>query len=1218
MGRLASCLKKARGFFSKEEIDSIIASSENYQKEGYGESMADSMAIVDFNESLNKELNSLKAKIGIPVEEFSKPEIKTIEQAKTEEEVGGIDISESERNTLLAEGYDNSTINKAVKEANELRKLPAKELFKKLSERGVFNLGKGDTNVERPDVGLATAEYNTTLNQLEKNKDTKTIEKLMNFIEDIKSSGVVNTIRGTGGMTERFSMPLHRALLENSNPERGLTEVEESEKLAEEKARLEYEASVPSGEQYQKQSTAKGDVQKVLDRIKKSMPKVNVVVDEKLNAAGKVQGNVLTINPYYAGVDTPIHEAGHILIDAIGFNNKVIQSGIAQLKDTKLWKEKASDKDYSKLSDEMLAKEVLAEAIGREGAGIFDKEVNRNKFMAILDYIYTKLKQLLGIDKNVAKSLAKQIIAGIGTKELTGTTAEEQLAKRREKSEDERAVEKAYNDLMEVDNLSEIPYELLLDAYNKIITSDTIPAGKTATIRNELLKRIGMNIFQRGQNMVKNDPKYSPEKAIKKDISWIDKHLKVLTHFGESFPEMKFLSDKFQTAYFDKIKESREKKNLNEKLAIEVIKDRNKKLGLSLTRGKEFIQQLFGNQNYKFFDYLDNGSGDLITLDEAKKKGLSEAQINYLKFVREQIAERKGIIGSEAYDIPMSVIKTDKRFYENYQTENAVSALSSLLGNTHNINKVRIPFTNPNTGKEQVAEYEEIEKTLVDYGKKGPKQKVKAVAAIAKYNFRARRQLRENVNVDEKGQENVLNVVRGGDYSLDEKGHLTSRFDKPRDPNRAYSKDFYTAMQEFIDDTQHVKHISPLLPIINSIDYLNKNGVYQYDEDGNKITLHAQKKNVEEWLKGWVDTHIIQRPSENDPAIDTTLKFLRTWASLSTMLFNVPAQGMNLAIGIYNNWRKENSQTVAKGLARLFVGKGGRKLNKDSGYGAVNPIAAAIIQKYGASSADMDSNPIQTAGGALAKLGFLGTKWGEFIVQGSGLLGKMSDEDFNSFEFKKNKFGVDELVIKDSVKNKEALEKRILNHIDEVSDVQGKYSAKDRRNIMNNEFGKALMQYKVWIPDWFRVRFGEKGSWTSMMRGGLTEIKNQIKDEGFIKTLASGKDTQAVKDFKSNLKGLMTTALLMSFVHSDDDDDKKSLAAKTVQRALNDVLFVFDPNSAKFLISHPVAAVSKVTELIDAVAHLNELNPERSAKDIIRLTPGKKALDVANYLSEED
>jgi len=1079
MGRLTSCLKKAKGFFSKEEIDSIIASSESYQKEGYAESMAESMAIVDFNEVLNKELNDLKTKAGISVEEFSSPEIKTI---------GDVEEQMIEESVKREEAQNRELSEQEVKD--ELEKESAREQV--FSETG----------------------------------------------------------------------------------------------------------------QFQKTSNRKGDVQKVLDRIKKSMPKVNVVVDENLKSAGKVQGNTLTINPYYAGTDTPIHEAGHILIDAIGYEKKVIQSAITQLKSTPLWAE--TKQRYPELSDEMLAKEVLAEAIGIEGAGIFDKEVDRNKFMAILDYIYSKLKQLLGLDKNVAKSLAKQIIAGIGTKELTGTTAQEQLAKRREKSEDEKAVEKAYNDLMQVDNLSEIPYELLLDAYNKIITSDTIPSGKTATIRSELLKRIGMNIFQRGQNMVKNDPKYSAEKAIKKDISWIDKHLKVLTHFGESFPEMKFLSDKFQTAYFDKIKESREKKNLNEKLAIEVIKDRNKKLGLSLTRGKEFIQQLFGNQNYKFFDYLDNGSGDLITLEEAKKKDLSEAQINYLKFVREQIGERSGIIGSESYDIPMSVIKTDKRFYESYQTENAVSALSSLLGNTNNINKVRISFVNPNTGKEQIAEYEQIEKILVDYGKKGVKEKIKSVTAITKYNFKARRQLRENVNVDEKGQENVLNITRSGDYSLDEKGQLMSRFDKPRDAKRAYSKDFYTAMQEFIDDTQHVKHISPLLPIINSIDYLNKNGVYQYDEDGNKITLHAQKKNVEEWLKGWVDTHIIQRPNENDPAIDTTLKFLRTWASLATMMFNVPAQGMNLAIGIYNNWRKENSQTVAKGLSRLFKGA------------TINPVAIDIIRKYGAVSTDIDSNPIQTAGGIMAKLGFLGTKWGEFVIQGSGLLGKLDQDDIDSFEYKVNKLGVKELVVKEGV-DKERLEKKILNAIDEVSDVQGKYSDKDRRNIMNNEFGKALLQYKLWSLDWYQTRFGEKGSFTgTFVNGGIKEMKDSIKDKGFIKTFSSGRDTQSVKDFKSNLKGLMTTALLMSFAYSDDDDKKKSKAVKVVQKALSDVMFIFDPNNLKFTISRPVASIGKVEELLDAVSHLNEFDAEKSGKDVVKMLPSKKILDIVDYLESED
>ncbi|MFA7287685.1 MAG: hypothetical protein WC055_02295 [Melioribacteraceae bacterium] len=1213
-------MDKIKGF-SQKETDNLIASSDKYKKEGMSDVDADTKAVMDLYASLQEEINKLKTKSdkqeSVKKTVSVKPELvkeapKTTSVESKSREVKDVEINQVEKNALISEGYDNSTINKAVKEANELRRLPAKELFKVLNEKGVFNLGKGDTNVERPDIGLASSEYNNTLSQLEKSKDTKTIEKLMNFIEDIKETGVIKTIRGTGGKTERFSAPLHRSLLEKSNPDRGLTEIEEKEKLAEEETRLAYESQLEDAAQYQKVSDKAGNISKAVDRIKKVMPKVNVVMDNTIKGAGQVKGNTLSINPDYAGFDTPIHEAGHILIDSIGYSNKVIQAAIAQLKTTPLWEE--TKKLYSDLNEEMLGKEVLAEAIGREGAGIFDKEVDKTRFKALLDYIFNKLKQLFGVDKNIAKSLAKQIIGGIKTKELVGKNETVQEARKREISEDEAALNELYEVFKNTPDLSKFKYEDLLDAYNIIITSTDIPQGKENKIKNEILKRIGMNFFQRSMDKARNDPKFSEEKAIKKDIGWFDKQFKVLSHFSNAFPEMKGLSDLWQTAYFDKIKASREKKNLNEKLAVEVIKDRNDRLGI-VQRGKEFIQQLLGNQNYKYFDYLDNGKGGLITVSEANQKGYTKAQIDYLKFVREEIGERKNLIASESYDVAMDVLRTDKRFYENFQTENSVAAVSSLLGNTHNINKVRIKFTNPLTGKEEISEYENIEKILTKYGEKGVKEKFKALLAIGKYNYRARKQLKESVSVDEKGESNVLNVIRKGEYSLDENGQLKSKFDRPREETRAYSKDFYTAMQEFIDDTQHIKHISPLIPIINAIDYINKNGAYEFDEDGNRVIKHGKKDNVSEWLKEWTNLHVIKRPNETDPALDLGLRFLRNWASLSTMMFNTPAQFMNMAIGNYNNWRKDNSKTWAKGQARLFGG-GKRKVTKDYAYGLVNPYAIDIARKYGAVSTDVDSNPISTAGGIMAKLGFLGTKWGEFQIQASGMLGKLSDEDYNSFEYKKNKFGVDELVVKDEIQGekRKALEKRILDAIDEVSDVQGKYSDKDKMNIMNNELGKSIMQYKVWMPAWYRTRFGEEGSFTTMVNGGIKEIRDQIKDEGFMKTLASGNDTKAVKDFKSNIKGLMVTALLMSFVYSDDEDKKKSLAAKTAQKALSDVLFIFDPNNLKFTISRPIASVSKINDLLDAVTKLNEID----SKDVVKLLPGKKVADAVEYLTEED
>lgn len=1231
MGTLKKCLsegdkgKRIRDFLEPEEISLLLNASEKYKAEGDSQMVADSKAVVDFNEYLHRQMNSLRTKIGLKSPDFKKPEIKIVEPPKEEvkeepkvekkpelkpepkkekKEIDAgaevkatpIEVSNSDRGYLIDKGYDNVEINRAEKEANRIINLPVIEMFKELQKKGIFNLGRGEKMDARPDLGLDKTYYNNTLRRLEEGKNTVTVKKLIDFLNQIKKDGTIPMLFDTGGMAKHNNIPLVFQLLgEDSGQEVGMSKEEEESKLAEEKARNEYEKA-KAGDQYQKVADRKGDIQKVLDRIKKVMPKVNVVVDEKMEAAGKVQGNTLTINPYYAGIDTPIHEAGHILIDTIGYKNKVIQAAIKQLQDTELWKE--TKKRYPELNDEMLAKEVLAEAIGREGAGIFDKEVDKNRFMTFLDYIFTKLKQLLGIDKNIAKSLAKQIIAGIETKELTGSTAEEQFAKaKRNKSQNEQDIDSLLDLFENEPDLSKFKHEDLQDAYNIILTADDVPNKKIMEAKRQLQIRIAMNLTQRATNKVKNDPKYSEEKAIHTDLSWAGKVFNTLSHFGVSFTDMRGLNDLFQVAHFNKTIASKKAKKVAEKLAVKVIEDRNARLGIT-TRSGEALKQLLGNQNYKYFDYMDNGKGELITVEEAEKKSLSEAQINFLKYTREKIGEKKGLSVSESHDAVMESLKMDKKFYESFQTENAVAAMSALLGNTYNINNVRIEFTNPETGKTYITEYENIEDALAKYGEKGVKEKINAMRLITKYNFKARRQLRQQVNADQKGEDNVLNIIRKGEYSLDENGKLRSKFDKPRDPKRPYSKDFYSALHEFIDETEHIRYMSPLVPIINSIDYINKQGV----TDANGKTLHAKKENVTEWLKDWSDLHILKRPKEFDPALDSTLKFLRVWASMATMMFNVPAQGMNLAIGLYNNWRKDSLKYSVKGLARLFKTQDGALMAKD------------LIQKYGASSTDMDSNPIQSASSVLAKIGFFGTKWGEFIIQGSGLLGKMSKEDLNSFEYKTNKYGIKELEVKDSLskEDKEALEKRILDYIDEVSDVQGKYSEKDRRNFMNNEVGKAIAQYKTWMPDWFLTRFGERGSISNMVKGGFAELKKDIKEKGAVKGFWEN------KDFMSNLKEAMTIVMLFTLAHSDDDDDEKSLLVKKAEKALGDVLFIFDPNTLKFTISRPVASISKINDLLDAGIALSKGEGEKAGKKALNLVPGKKAIDMAQYLVEEE
>lgn len=973
---------------------------------------------------------------------------------------------------------------------------------------------------------------------------------------------------------------------------------------------------------FQKKNETKGAeiIDKVVAVIKKALPKVaiefddNLVDDDGLPAAGRVKGNVITINRNYASNDTPIHEAGHILIDAIGYNNKVIQSAIAELKKTPLWKE--TKEAYRELSEEMLGKEVLAEAIGREGAGIFETESQKSKFKAMLSYIFDRIKRLLGIEKNVAKSLAKQIIAGIGTKDLVGTTAQAQMAKRKVLSDAQAQVKELVDAIAENEDLSSIPYEELLDVYNAINAQD-IP-GKSKYLRDVKI-RIGMNIFEREKTKLQKNKDFSADRAATKDLNAKEVKFKVLSHFIDAYPEFKSLSEMWDAAYFAKIKESREGKNTNEKLAIEVIKDRNSRLGIT-QRAIEMVQSLFTSVNYKYFSFLDNGKGKLVTLSEAKKKGYSKAQIEYLKFVRDLIASRKILMDSDdIYNMDMEVLKLDKGFSEAFKTDGLAQAFGNWLSSSDGLRETQIEFKNPITGKTSITSYQNAETALVKYGEKGPKEKAQSIALILKYNFAARRKKSDAEN------------KQRGTYYLDENGQLKSKFDRKRPPEASYSTDFYKAVSEYIDDNAHITHISPLMPVIESIEYLNKRGVYEFDDDGNKTPIHAKKPNVVKWINEWRDLHVLRQKDEGIPELDASLKFLRFLTSATTMMFNIPAGLMNIAIGNYNAWRTGNTEMVAKGNARLFGGK--KKFKSDYGYGLINPIAVDIARKYNAVSTDIDSNPIQTLSGIMSKLGHAITKYGEFQIQASGLLGLMSDEDFNSFEYRKNKFGVDELVFKKNVPPQKQLEieSRILKHINTVSDIQGKYSEKDRRNIQNNELGKALMQFKVYLPDYWRMRFGKDvGSWYIMLNGGLKELKKDIKDNGLKKGLWDNESREA-KAFMSNLKGTAAVALFMILSHSDDDDDEGAVAF--AEKMLSNLLGIFDPVQLKFTLTRPIAAMGVVDRFLTAVEHLSlwsedaymksdskygEKGDAKILNDIKGLIPGRKVADALDMFSEDE
>ena len=153
----------------------------------------------------------------------------------------------------------------------------------------------------------------------------------------------------------------------------------------------------------------------VANRLREVIP-VDVVINTSMEVSGRVNNTgkepFVEINPYLLRADTIIHEFAHLYIDLIGgLDNPQVQAGLRQLKGSDL--EARLKKTYADVYESDINKfnkELLAEAIGLEGAEIFRSEVKQTAWKGWLSTFFARLKRLIGINESVAKTLAKEII----------------------------------------------------------------------------------------------------------------------------------------------------------------------------------------------------------------------------------------------------------------------------------------------------------------------------------------------------------------------------------------------------------------------------------------------------------------------------------------------------------------------------------------------------------------------------------------------------------------------------------------------------------------------------------------------------------------------------------------------------------------------------------------------------------------------------------------
>jgi hypothetical protein len=156
-------------------------------------------------------------------------------------------------------------------------------------------------------------------------------------------------------------------------------------------------------------------------KLKESMD-VEVIMDETVDSSrvlGKGDNRtknagkpVILINPKQLFRETAIHEFGHVFIDSFpgGLDNPRIQKALAQLSGTAL---EAEVKElYPDLNREMFQKELLATAIGREGADIWENNEDLSTWGIFKDWFTNFINRTFGIPKNEVASLVNDMISG--------------------------------------------------------------------------------------------------------------------------------------------------------------------------------------------------------------------------------------------------------------------------------------------------------------------------------------------------------------------------------------------------------------------------------------------------------------------------------------------------------------------------------------------------------------------------------------------------------------------------------------------------------------------------------------------------------------------------------------------------------------------------------------------------------------------------------------
>ena len=469
-----------------------------------------------------------------------------------------------------------------------------------------------------------------------------------------------------------------------------------------------------------------------------------------------------------------------------------------------------------------------------------------------------------------------------------------------------------------------------------------------------------------------------------------------------------------------------------------------------------------------------------------------------------------------------------------------------MLQGTGDIDGVRVKGVNPITGKSEVLPFHEWK--YLYYTKKGVKtdsksKQFKAVASLDIIRKRAEKLAKSGKHEDGKPISRTEQEVHGMMGT-----NLMSRFTRSRGVSSAMfgSQDLGRALSQYVNTTlftygnENFKGFKSMTPLLDGVIAYNKT-------KGNKNAV-TYLENV--WKRGFYTFQDSQTGLGRlaDNAIHKLVKLTR----IRYLSLGFSGGVGNMMVGKYNEFRSKGGKKFITGEARYW---GQRKKAWALIKKQMDPEKFAYDLIQGNDSSGFDSIMMSP---------YIGS---EHYIQGAGFVGQFTDAEWNRIS--------EEGEIPADMKDKVDL------YLDNVTRQQGYgYSKADQIGIATYSWGKAIMQFKKWVPTAVSERFQkETVDRFGQMRAGSNATAFAFGAD-FARGIISGEEKMS--DFRKKFKKLpdhkqeavrtffrgmqvvsALTAISMLFGDSDDEDLRG--LAMFADDTVDDIMFLTDPRRLKYM-----------------------------------------------------